>query len=101
MPKANIPLALRQQVWIAHCGDTWFKRKCLVTWCENVMTPFTFEVGHNVPESKGGPTEIANLRPICHKCNRSMGDEYTIDEFSRLSARQGRAWFRCLKSVPT
>jgi hypothetical protein len=49
------------------------------------MTPFLFEVGHNVPESKGGATDINNLRP---KCNKSMGDEYTIDEFSALSQRK-------------
>ena len=67
---------------MSRCGDKLFKHKCLVTWCENVMTPFQFEVGHNLPESKGGPTELDNLRPICGKCNRSMGDEYTIDEFS-------------------
>ena len=52
------------------------------------MTPFNFEVGHNVPESKGGATDLGNLRPICGKCNRSMGDEYTIDQFSALSHRR-------------
>jgi len=92
--KARIPSALREQVWILWCGERLFKHKCLVTWCENVMTPFQFEVGHNVPESKGGATDLSNLRPICSKCNRSMGDEYTIDAFSALSARreQGHLW---------
>lgn len=86
--KAKIPAALREQVWLLWCGDRLFKHKCLVTWCENVMTPFNFEVGHNVPESKGGATDLNNLRPICGKCNRSMGDEYTIDAFSALSHRR-------------
>lgn len=89
--KAKIPLALREQVWLAWCGKR-FRHKCLVVWCENIITPFTFEVGHNIPESKGGPTELSNLRPICAKCNRSMGDQYTIDEFSKLS--KARSWFR-------
>jgi hypothetical protein len=40
-------------------------------------------VGHNIPESKGGKTTINNLIPICGDCNRSMGDRYTIDEFSQ------------------
>lgn len=86
--KTKIPAALREQVWLAWYSDRLFKHKCLVTWCENIITPFQFEVGHNVPESKGGATDLSNLRPICSKCNRSMGDEYTIDEFSALSDRK-------------
>jgi 5-methylcytosine-specific restriction endonuclease McrA len=96
--KKKIPGALREQVWILYCGDTHFKHKCLVTWCENIMTPFNFEVGHNIPESKGGRTDINNLRPICAKCNRSMADDYTIDEFSALSERRhvSKLW-ECFK----
>ena len=99
--KKTIPGALREQVWLLYCGDRHFKHKCLVTWCENIMTPFSFEVGHNIPESKGGPTDINNLRPICSKCNRSMGDDYTIDEFSALSERRhiGKLW-ECFRHVP-
>ena len=94
--KAKIPGALREQVWLLQCGDRLFKHKCLVTWCENIITPFSFEVGHNIPESKGGTLNIDNLRPICAKCNRSMSDHYTIDEFSRLSKRAGCLW-ECFK----
>ena len=61
-----------------------------------MITPFNFEVGHNIPESKGGATDINNLRPICSKCNRSMGDDYTIDEFSALSKRSSKLW-ECFK----
>jgi 5-methylcytosine-specific restriction endonuclease McrA len=86
--KQKIPLALREQVWLFHLGDKYFKQKCNVIWCENIITPFSFEAGHNIPESKGGTTDINNLRPICGKCNRSMGSEYTIDEFSALSQRR-------------
>lgn len=90
--KVKIPKALREQVWMTFCGDRWFKHKCLVSWCENIITPFNFEVGHNVPESKGGTTDISNLRPICGKCNKSMGDQYTIDEFSKLSKASPHLW---------
>ena len=90
--KVKIPSALREQVWLAFCGDKFFKHKCLVTWCENVMTPFNFEVGHNVPESKGGATDISNLRPICGKCKKSMSCEYTIDQFSNLSRPSPYLW---------
>ena len=95
--KVKIPGALREQVWLLWCGDRFFKHKCLVTWCENIITPFSFEVGHNIPESKGGLTEISNLRPICGKCNRSMGDEYTIDEFSALSKRNHSRLWECFR----
>jgi len=94
--KKKIPLALREQVWILYCSDKYFKNKCLVKWCENIITPFTFEVGHNVPESKGGSTDLDNLRPICSKCNKSMGSTYTIDEFSELSKKTTKIW-ECFK----
>ena len=82
--KAKIPKALREAAWIHYNGKA-FESKCFVTWCTTVCTPFSFEVGHNVPESKGGTLDIGNLRPICGKCNRSMAATYTIDEFSALS----------------
>ena len=96
--KTRIPAALREQVWLLYCGDRLFKHKCLVTWCENIITPFSFEVGHNIPESKGGATDINNLKPICPKCTRSMGDEYSIDEFSALSKpKEVKHLWECFK----
>ena len=83
--KEAIPRALRYAVWNRYVGKR-FEAKCHVTWCETVITPFTFEVGHDVPESKGGTTTLENLRPICAQCNRSMGNSYTIEEFSEKFA---------------
>ena len=82
--KANIPKALREQVWITHAGKC-FECKCLVPWCKNTMSVFDFHVGHDIPESRGGSTEIKNLRPICARCNLSMGSQYSIREWSVLS----------------
>lgn len=93
--KTKIPKALRQQVWMTWCGEK-FKHKCAVTWCTTVMNVFDFQCGHNVPESKGGATDLSNLRPICVSCNQSMGDEYTIDEFSKLS-RPSPHLFECFR----
>lgn len=56
-----------------------FEGKCKTTWCSNVITVFDYQCGHNVPESKGGETNIGNLVPICSRCNLSMGDTYTFD----------------------
>ena len=81
--KKAIPKALKTAVWLTYVGRK-FETKCHVTWCKTLITPFTFETGHNVPESKGGETHVANLRPICAQCNKSMGNRYSIDEFSRI-----------------
>ena len=82
--KAKIPVALREEVWRHWMGEK-FKSKCCVKWCTNVLTAFDFAVGHNIPESKGGTLELGNLRPICNRCNTSMGANYTIDEWNLLS----------------
>ena len=82
--KAAIPKALREQVWLRYIGRS-YQHKCYIDWCQNVMTVFDFHVGHDIPESLGGATEIANLRPICARCNLSMGSSYTVQEWSRLS----------------
>jgi len=78
--KKKIPTALRNQVWIQQFGEI-FRAKCPTTWCTNYITPFCFEAGHNIPESKGGPTVLENLVPICSTCNKSMGNTHTFQEW--------------------
>lgn len=92
--KKSIPKALREQVWKTYNGVR-FEQKCYVTWCTNRVNTFNFEVGHNLPESKGGTTNISNLRPICSQCNRSMGNAYTIDEWNRLSSGNTVSCWSC------
>jgi 5-methylcytosine-specific restriction endonuclease McrA len=75
-----------------------YEGKCGVTWCQNKITPFTFEAGHNVPESKGGATSIDNLRPICGTCNKSMGNRFTIEEYSKKFSHKG-SFFSCCFST--
>ena len=79
--KATIPKALREQVWIKTMNKT-FEAKCPVVWCTNTINAFDFQCGHNIPESKGGKTTLDNLIPLCGRCNVSMGDRYTIDEWN-------------------
>lgn len=81
--KQKISAALREQVWIQRIGKT-FEAKCMVTWCKNKITVFDFQCGHDIPESKGGPTNLANLYPICGKCNLSMSNTYTFQEWCKL-----------------
>jgi len=83
-PRKTVSKSLKNNVWIQQYGEK-FRCKCSVEWCVTTITPFTFEVGHNKPHSKGGKLEIDNLLPICSTCNKSMGDRYTIDEFSKIA----------------
>lgn len=85
--KAVIPKALREQVWIKSCGNV-FSHKCKINWCKNKITVFDFECGHNIPESKGGKTELENLIAICGRCNKSMSNNYTIDEWNKLGGEK-------------
>ena len=83
--KKKITGALREAVWLKTMGRT-FEGKCPVTWCSNTITVFDFQSGHNIPESKGGETKLPNLIAICSRCNFSMGNTYTIDEWNALHA---------------
>ena len=84
MTKKKIPKALREQVWLKY-NDKKFEANCCITWCKNKINVFDYHVGHNIPESKGGATTLDNLRPICSRCNLSMNDNYTIDEWQKLN----------------
>lgn len=81
--KVKISAALREQVWIQRNGRV-FETKCAVTWCHNTVSVFDFQCGHDIPESKGGPTNLENLYPICAKCNLSMSNNYTYKEWCAL-----------------
>ena len=80
----KIPKALREEVW-RYYNFKRYEAKCYIKWCTNRITVFDFEVGHNIPESKGGSLDLTNLRPICSRCNSSMGNHYTIDEWNQLT----------------
>jgi hypothetical protein len=84
--KISIPKAVREQVWLKYFGKK-FENKCFINWCDNVVNVFDFHVGHNIPSSKGGSIKITNLRPICSRCNLSMGDRYTIDEWMEFGEK--------------
>ena len=83
--KQRIPKALREQVWLK-TNKQKFKVKCPISWCQNDINVFDFHVGHIIPESKGGTTTIANLKPICARCNLSMSNSHTITQFSNAFA---------------
>jgi len=82
--KQKIPAAFREQIWFRDYGRS-FEGKCPTQWCTNMINVFDFQCGHNIPESKGGPTVPDNLIPICARCNMSMGDRFTFTEWSKLN----------------
>lgn len=99
--KGKIPKALREALWLKFCGKS-FEVKCHTTWCQNQITAYDFQAGHNVPECRGGPTTLDNLIPICSRCNLSMGSQYTFQEWCALkgqadttiAAPQHTSWFQ-------
>jgi 5-methylcytosine-specific restriction endonuclease McrA len=95
MAKQKIPKALREQVWIKHFGKK-FENKCYIDWCKNIINVYDFQCGHNIPESKGGSTTLDNLHPLCSRCNQSMNDVYTIDEWQRLNKKLNKTKNSCL-----
>ena len=82
--KAKIPKAIREQCWLTAFGKK-FEHRCYVPWCTNIINVFDFHVGHDIPESKGGTLDVHNLKPICARCNLSMSDNYTIQEWIALT----------------
>ena len=89
--KQHIPLALREQVWIKHMGKV-FQGKCPTTWCQNTITVYDFQSGHDIPESKGGPTTLENLIPLCSRCNNSMSNNYTFKQWCDLAPEKGKTY---------
>ena len=81
--RVDMPKRIREVVWNTYNGET-YSSKCYVSWCSNVINVFNYQVGHDIPESKGGTYDIGNLRPICSNCNLSMGNKWTIQEWGKL-----------------
>jgi 5-methylcytosine-specific restriction endonuclease McrA len=95
--KKKIPKAIREQLWIQKIGKK-FESKCKTTWCRNKINVFDFQAGHDVPECKGGSSELTNLIPICSRCNLSMGSQHTFKEWCK-KGKQDSKWIRILKSL--
>jgi len=84
MDKKNIPKIKKQEIWYHYIGEDIGRTKCF---CCNIndIRQLEFHCGHIIPKSKGGEMSLQNLRPICSKCNLSMGNENMIDFMKRLS----------------
>ncbi len=95
--KQSIPKPLKDLVWDTYVGKQYGTGKCRCCWIAEIDSK-SFECGHVKSEATGGKLTVSNLRPICGKCNRSMGkmhffkfqrlcgfsDQYTINLFNVL-----------------
>lgn len=68
--KKSIPKAVRDQVWVTYVGKK-YSGSCFC--CNKEINVNAWHCGHVIAESKGGPTTVENLRPLCSTCNLSMG----------------------------
>ena len=79
--KVKIPDSLKTHVWNHYIGSKHGESSCLCCGI-NIISSRDFTCGHVIAESKGGSTDIRNLRPICSKCNGSMGTQH-MEEFMK------------------
>jgi hypothetical protein len=76
--KQAIPYGIKSDVWNTFIGAVNGESKCLCCGINNI-TSRDFQAGHIIPERYGGLSDINNLRPICGKCNSSMGTQNMIN----------------------
>ena len=67
-------LRLRKaHVWIAHVGQYQKEGKCYA--CNAPISYKRFKVAHNIDfKEKGGLDDIPNLRPVCKRCKKEIGN---------------------------
>lgn len=69
--KKTIPKALRNRVWVNHCGKN-FLGHCFC--CQKKLEVLdAWHAAHVIAENRGGKAIESNLRPVCAECNLSMG----------------------------
>ena len=69
---SKISESLRNAVWLKYIGNE--KGTSICSCCN--LQPIdrgNYECGHIVSRNNNGDTKLYNLRPICGKCNKSMG----------------------------
>ena len=75
--RSQIPKMIRGEVWKKYNGLSVYG-SCYC--CKRKLDAFdTWNAGHVVPYSHGGPNTVSNLRPVCQSCNQSMGTENLYD----------------------
>lgn len=73
----KLSLILETQVWNRYIGLEKGLLKCPYCITHNI-SQLDFECGHIISRENNGSDDLSNLRPICNKCNKSLGKE-TLD----------------------
>lgn len=71
MSRDKIPVSLRNVVWLKYVGGEG-TGVCQCCYTQEIKRTH-FICGHVVSVADGGPTNVANLRPVCADCNGGMG----------------------------
>lgn len=78
-PRKRIPSALRHESWKRYISDTHLKGVCFCCRSREIEIG-DFECSYVVSKKNGGQPILENVRPICSRCNRSMGTR-DMDDF--------------------
>ena len=75
--KEKIPRAIKLEVWFNYAQN----RREVDCWvnCGTKITIHSFHAGHVLAEAEGGQVRPINLRPICGRCNSSIGKRHMHD----------------------
>ena len=84
--KKKISKTTRRAVWEQYAGKNDAITNCWA--CYKELNFWDFECGHVIPESKGGPTVVENLRPVHGSCNKSM-QTINLEEYHRRMKEAG------------
>ena len=80
--RSSIPAPLRERVWDHYIGREYGIGKCFTCNFKEI-SKFYFECGHVKSVACGGKHTLANLRPVCGLCNKSMGKNNLL-QFKKL-----------------
>jgi len=72
----EIPREMLAEVWKAQFGSSG-QGSCLR--CKVALDVFSWEAAYLVAHSRGGKKVADNLRPVCHPCNKTMGDANMLE----------------------
>ena len=76
--KKVIPKQKRDESWKRWIGDQHGVSKCYCCRVEKIKMNH-FECGHVQSEATGGSLQVDNFRPVCKKCNQTMGTKHMRD----------------------
>jgi 5-methylcytosine-specific restriction endonuclease McrA len=72
--RKSIPAPIKKMMWEKYVSKELRMGKCFCCQDKDILET-DCHAGHVISDKDGGRVELDNLRPICAKCNLSMGSE--------------------------